>query len=91
MDGADNSGFDTVILHSPTNITNVGNLEIFTAAEVTWPSDSNVFYQVQWASELDTNTWNSIGGPILGNGSTSSILDSARGSSNKFYRVLRLE
>lgn len=67
----------------------VSNLTVRTAVEIAWPSQSNSIYQVQWASELDTNTWQNLGVLLKGDGSTTTILDSTEGVARRFYRVLR--
>ncbi len=61
------------------------------AVEIRWPSVSNEFYQIQWAARVDTNTWHDFGTPIPGNGSTSSVFDSAETSAQRYYRVLLVE
>lgn len=67
-----------------------GKLQIATAVEITWRSDSNATYQVQWAFESNTNAWHNFGSPIPGNGSTNAVFDSTRGSARKFYRLIKL-
>lgn len=63
---------------------------IWRAVEIGWPSETNGLYQVQWASEVDTNTWHDLGAPIPGNGSTNTVFDSTRSLPRKFYRVIQV-
>ncbi len=56
---------------------------------ISWNSVSGMLYQVQWASVLDTNTWNNLGSPVTGNGSTNSVFDPFQ-SPQRFYRVVPL-
>ena len=60
------------------------------AVEIGWNSVTNATYQVQWASEFDTNTWFNFGPSVPGNGTTNSVFDSTRNGSRKFYRVKKL-
>jgi hypothetical protein len=65
----------------------IGPIGIWTAMEITWKSVSGTNYQVKWASNLNSNTWYDLGGPVTGNGSTNSVFDSTRNADRKFYRV----
>jgi hypothetical protein len=62
-------------------------LLIWPAVELGWFSDTNQTYQVQWCSELDTNTWFNFGAPVQGNGTTNFLFDTTRTSPKRFYRV----
>jgi hypothetical protein len=64
-------------------------LAIAQGVAVTWNSVTNMLYQVQWASSLDSNTWFNLGSPVVGNGITNLLFDPLQ-SSNRFYRVLPL-
>src|SRR4029077_138037 len=56
--------------------------------EVCWNSISNLTYQVQYRSDLTTNTWTSLVDCVRSVGSTSCIFDSVvRGQPQRFYRV----
>jgi hypothetical protein len=63
-------------------------LTIHTAVEITWPSQTNKLYQVQWTTGLNTNTWFDLGPEVPGNGSTNSIFDSIGTTPERFYRVV---
>jgi hypothetical protein len=61
----------------------------FSEVEVCWPSQSNVAYQVQFRSDLTTNTWTDLGASIPGTGSTECYNDKITlGEPRRFYRVL---
>ena len=62
-------------------------LTAFPAAEICWPSRSNLFYQVQWASSLPATGWTGLGPPIRGTGAEICVFDSTRGAARRFYRV----
>jgi len=85
--GVDVASLDDVVFGA--SFGGVTNVLIRTAVEVAWPSQSNVWYQVQWASALDTNTWLNLGGLFPGNGFTNTVLDSSWGLPKRFYRVLK--
>jgi hypothetical protein len=57
--------------------------------EVCWNSLTNNLYQVQYRSDLTTNTWVDLGAPIQGTGRQDCITDAVVGLS-RFYRVLAL-
>ena len=63
---------------------------IYSAAEIDWPAQTNVNYQVQYSTALSSNNWLNLGGPVAGNGSTNMVFDSMRGQIKRFYRVLAL-
>jgi hypothetical protein len=62
-------------------------LSIWPAVELGWPSDTNQLYQVQYRTDLDTNTWYNLGSPIQGNGTTNYFSDIIQGNNKRFYRV----
>jgi hypothetical protein len=55
--------------------------------DVLWAGLTNRSYQVQYSSELTTNTWFNIGLPIQGNG-TNAITDCIHGIEHRFYRII---
>ena len=56
--------------------------------EVCWNSKSNVTYQVQYRSDLNTNVWTSLVNCVQGTGATSCILEPVVvGQPQRFYRV----
>ncbi len=63
-------------------------ISIWSAIEITWPSSSNVSYQVQSTTNLSTSNWINLGNPIIGNGSVMSVFDSARSKNANFYRLI---
>ncbi len=58
------------------------------AVQISWASSSNQLYQVQWAVRANTNAWYDFGTPLLGNGATNSVSDTAADRDQKYYRVL---
>jgi len=63
------------------------DLQIFTAIELVWPSESNHLYQVQWTSALDAPQWVNLGPVVSGSGNIVSLYDSTRTHPQGFYRV----
>ena len=63
------------------------NLNIHTAVELEWPAVSGLVYQVQWNTNLATNVWHNLGGPIIGDGTTNHVFDSTKHTPQKFYRI----
>lgn len=66
-------------------------VDIQPAVQVNWLSASNVSYQVQWSTNLNSTQWFNFGAPIIGNGGTNSICDPVRYSPTKYYRVIPLD
>ncbi len=65
-------------------------LTIHPAAEgvqITWPSETNAQYQVEWSTSLSTDSWNSLGAGVMGTGQTNSVFDPTTNAPHKFYRV----
>jgi hypothetical protein len=52
-----------------------------------WDSLATQMYQIQYRSELTTNTWVDLGTPIAGNGGTNCITDAVT-EPRRFYRVV---
>jgi hypothetical protein len=71
-----------------TNVVFSPKLFIWPAVELGWLSDTNQRYQVQWATELDTNTWTNFEPAMQGNGTTNFLFDTTRDSLRRFYRVV---
>ena len=79
--------------HHNVRATFLPGLSIRVASEVElrWSSASNQDYQVQWLSDLTQSEWTDVCGPIHGNGSTNSVVDTlAPTPSQRFYRILPL-
>ena len=56
--------------------------------ELSWPSDTNQLYQVQWTGALGANPWFSLGAPVLGTGTTILVTNAIEGNPQRFYRVV---
>lgn len=63
------------------------SIQIFTAAEVAFNTQVGVSYQIQAISSL-SGTWQNVGNPIAGTGSSISYLTPTRHNAQQFYRVL---
>ena len=61
------------------------------AVRICWTSYPGAFYQVQWASGLDTNTWLNLGLPVVGSGGTNYFPDPVGSTSRRLYRVVRVD
>jgi hypothetical protein len=62
-------------------------LHISTAIELTWLSQTNTIYEVQWTPSLDRPEWVSLGPRVLGTGTNISLFDSTRHRPHGFYRI----
>lgn len=62
-------------------------LTITPKIEIAFPTASGNYYQVQWASPLNTNEWNNLGRHLDGNGLTNVVYDTVGFGQNRFYRV----
>jgi hypothetical protein len=85
--------FDDVTLTTTNIVVGGGNTNqlraaIFPGTIISWFASSNVVYQIQWATNLSTNTaWSNLGSPITGQGSSNTVFDPI-GSPHNFYRVI---
>jgi hypothetical protein len=71
-----------------TSLTSSGpEVQAFNAIEISWPSETNRRYQVQWTSSLDQPQWADFGPVISGSGTEISVFDSTRTHPRGFYRV----
>ena len=80
-------GPEAVVANPYTAITT--NLEIHacTAIELSWSSESNRVYRVQWTPTLNQPQWTPLDPEISGTGIGFSIFDSTRIHPTGFYRV----
>ena len=63
-------------------------LNIQQGVALSWPTTTSNTYQLQWSSS-SSNSWNALGVPITGDGTTNSLYDPApRGA--RTYRVLEI-
>jgi len=59
--------------------------------EVSWRSESNRIYQVQYRSDLTTNRWTDLGPPVPGTGVNVGVFDKVpAGQPQRFYRVIQI-
>lgn len=57
---------------------------------ISWESESNVVYRVEYSPSLRTNSWSALGSTILGNGTKTNIVDNVQTDAPRFYRVVEL-
>ena len=62
-------------------------LHAFTAIELSWASEANQLYQLQWTASLEHPEWVDLGPVITGSGANVSLFDSTRSHPQGFYRV----
>jgi hypothetical protein len=62
----------------------------FQAIEIAWPTETNHWYQPQWATSIEADQWVDLGQPILGNGSEFSLFNTVRNGEKKFFRIVPL-
>jgi len=61
------------------------------AVEITWPSQLDRHYQVQWSPEASGVVWFDLGSPIVGTGLTNSLCDSISDRQLRIYRILTVD
>jgi uncharacterized repeat protein (TIGR02543 family) len=71
-----------------TFATNGISASIALAAQISWFAVTNVHYQVQAASVLNSNVWLDLGGQIAGNNATNFYYEPFGTNQNRFFRVL---
>ena len=57
---------------------------------VSWPTETNRLYRLQYSSLLTTNTWVDLSTPIRGYGTNALFIDSVLGEPRRYYRVITL-
>jgi hypothetical protein len=63
-------------------------LHIYTAIELSWSSESNRLYQVQWTPSLDNPQWINLEPAVAGTGADVSLFDSTKEHGRGFYRLM---
>jgi hypothetical protein len=58
------------------------------SVEISWQSESNKVYQVQFASALSQNLWTDLGPPVTGSGRRMTFTDQVVQNPRRFYRVV---
>jgi uncharacterized repeat protein (TIGR02543 family) len=69
-------------------VTNLAPTLAELAIRLSWLAQTNENYQVQAASELDTNNWVNLGPVVPGNGTTNQYIDLIGNNPRRFYRVI---
>jgi hypothetical protein len=62
-------------------------LTITPKVEIAFPTSAGNYYQVQWASQLNTNQWYDLGRHVVGDGLTNVVYDTVTFGANCLYRV----
>jgi hypothetical protein len=57
---------------------------------LSWPSETNRWYQLQYSSLLTSNTWLDLSSPVRGEGTNVLYVDSVLGDPRRFYRIIPL-
>jgi hypothetical protein len=78
---------EAVALPNSTNLTTGPELHAFTAIELSWTTEANKLYRLQWTHSLEAPQWVDLGPVITGTGTNVSLFDSTREHSQGFYRV----
>lgn len=66
-------------------------LNIYTAVELVWNSQSGTVYQVEWSPTLTPSAWQPFGQAITSDAPVEAVFDSTHGVSRRFYRVKLVE
>jgi len=79
---------ESAALANPSTATTTGpQLHAFTAIELSWSSETNRLYRVQWTPSLDPPEWTTLEPILSGTGTNVSVFDSTRQHPRGFYRV----
>jgi len=77
-----------VTASNPSATTTQGpELHAFTAIELSWTSETNKLYQIQWTSSIDQPDWQDLGPAVAGTGQNFSTFDSTKQHPRGFYRL----
>jgi hypothetical protein len=66
-------------------------LHAFTAIELSWSSETNRLYQIEWTPSLDHPEWITLEPVVSGTGTNVSLFDSTKERPHGFYRVRTLQ
>lgn len=84
FDGSFFNGATTVADNIPVSV----QIAVASVA-VSFPTGSPLTtYQVQYSTNVASSNWINLGGPLPGNGTVQSVVDSVFGQPEKFYRVV---
>jgi choice-of-anchor C domain-containing protein len=78
------------IVPADTPVPLAEGLDIEKAVQLSFPTLAGKVYQLEWASKTDTNVWNLLGSPVLGNGNTNLFYDVVSNAPLRFYRLLEV-
>jgi hypothetical protein len=68
----------------------IARLQFATNASISWNSESNRQYQVQYSSLLTSNSWANLGSPVTATGTNSTLTDAGALQTRRFYRVVQI-
>lgn len=68
----------------------VARLHVTTNAIISWNSESNLQYQVQYSSLLTSNSWFNLGSSVTATSTNSNVTDLGATNLARFYRIVRL-
>lgn len=71
-------------------VPSVGEIASDTGAvtRISWQSESNVVYRVQWSITLAEDDWHDVGNAVTGNGQEMFLYDAAYDADMKAYRIV---
>ena len=79
---------ESATLPNPNPAATAGpQLQEFTAIELSWSSETNRLYRIQWTPSLDPPEWTALEPIVSGTGTNVSVFDSTRQHPRGFYRV----
>jgi len=79
---------ESATLANPSMAATTGpELHAFTAIELSWSSETNTLYRIQWTPSLDPPQWSTLEPIVSGTGTIVSVFDSTRQHPRGFYRV----
>jgi len=84
---ASSSAANSEAVVNPTVVSTGPELHVFTALELSWSSETNKVYRIQWTPSLEQPQWMNLEPLISGTGIDVSVFDSAREHPQGFYRV----
>lgn len=79
--------YEVQVVVAPIEV--VAGAAIYRAVEITFPSESGQYYQLQYTEDLNSDNWSDVGAHMLGTGGTMSAFDTTRHANQRFYRVVK--
>jgi hypothetical protein len=79
---------DVALAANTPGQTNILTATVQPAVQIGWTSEAGEFYDVNWSSNLNVNSWSNLVTSVPGNGTTNFITDLVSSNQVKFYRVI---